>query len=65
MPKATGTDANAIQLMREGVAAGLLSIPNRYMHSPVEVVSLTDLDNAAKVLAEFCVSVPGDANWVP
>src|ERR1019366_6483882 len=34
VPKATGTDANAMQLAREGVAAGLLSIPNRYMHSP-------------------------------
>jgi tetrahedral aminopeptidase len=65
VPKATGTDANAIQLTREGVAAGLLSIPNRYMHSPVEVVSLKDLDNAAKLLAEFCASVTSDANWVP
>ena len=65
VPKATGTDANAIQLAREGVATGLLSIPNRYMHSPVEVVSLKDLDNAAKVLAEFCLSVTSDANWIP
>jgi tetrahedral aminopeptidase len=65
VPKATGTDANAMQLAREGVAAGLLSIPNRYMHSPVEVVSLKDLDNAAKVLAEFCLSVTSDANWIP
>ena len=65
VPKATGTDANAIQLAREGVATGLVSIPNRYMHSPVEVVSLTDLDNAAKLLAEFCLSVTSDANWIP
>lgn len=65
VPKATGTDANAIQLTREGVAAGLVSIPNRYMHSPVEVVSLKDLDNAAKLLAEFCASVNSDANWIP
>src|SRR5438105_2796070 len=65
VPKATGTDANAMQLAREGVAAGLLSIPNRYMHSPVEVVSLKDLDNAAKVLAEFCLGVTSDANWIP
>ncbi len=65
VPKATGTDANAIQLTREGVAAGLLSIPNRYMHSPVEVVSLKDLDNAAKLLAEFCASVTAEASWIP
>ena len=64
-PKATGTDANAIQITREGVAAGLVGIPNRYMHSPVEVVSLDDLDNAARLLAEFCLSVPSDTNWIP
>src|SRR5262249_3907450 len=43
-PRATGTDANAIQISRDGVAAGLIGIPNRYMHSPVEVVSLHDLE---------------------
>ncbi len=65
VPRATGTDANAIQLTREGVAAGLIGIPNRYMHSPVEVVSLEDLDRAARLLAEFCLNVPSDANWIP
>jgi endoglucanase len=65
VPKATGTDANAIQLTREGVAAGLLSIPNRYMHSPVEVVNLHDLNNAARLLAEFCASVKSDQSWIP
>jgi tetrahedral aminopeptidase len=64
-PRATGTDANAIQLIREGVATGLIGIPNRYMHSPVEVVSLDDLDRAARLLAEFCAGVTTDANWVP
>jgi endoglucanase len=63
--KATGTDANAIQLSRDGVAAGLIGIPNRYMHSPVEVVSLKDLDNAAKLLAEFCTTVTTDMSWIP
>ena len=65
VPKATGTDANAMQLARDGVAAGLVSIPNRYMHSPVEVVSLKDLDNAARLLAEFCASVTGEMTWIP
>jgi len=46
--RATGTDANTIQTSRGGVAAGLVSIPNRYMHSPVEMVSLDDLDRAAE-----------------
>ncbi|MCS7047508.1 MAG: M20/M25/M40 family metallo-hydrolase, partial [Gemmataceae bacterium] len=63
--KATGTDANAIQLARDGVATGLIGIPNRYMHSPVEVVSLEDLDQAARLLAEFCASVAATADWTP
>jgi endoglucanase len=65
VPKATGTDANAIQLTRDGVAAGLVGIPNRYMHSPVEVVSLKDLDSAAKLLAEFCAATKTDMSWIP
>lgn len=64
-PRATGTDANAIQLSRDGVAAGLVGIPNRYMHSPVEVVSLDDLDRAARLLAEFCTSVNQQIDWTP
>jgi putative aminopeptidase FrvX len=65
VPRATGTDANAIQLTRDGVASGLVGIPNRYMHSPVEVVNLDDLDRAARILAEFCASVTRDADWIP
>jgi endoglucanase len=42
VPRATGTDANAMQISREGLACGLIGIPNRYMHSPVEVVHLDD-----------------------
>ncbi len=64
-PKATGTDANAIQISRGGVACGLIGIPNRYMHSPVEVVHLDDLSNAAKLLAEFCAAVTPETNWIP
>ncbi len=65
VPRATGTDANAIQLARDGVAAGLVGIPNRYMHSPVEVVSLEDLNQAARLLAEFCLTVTPEMDWVP
>jgi endoglucanase len=64
-PRATGTDANAMQLSRDGVAAGLIGIPNRYMHSPVEVVSLDDLDRAARLLAEFCLGVSPQVDWTP
>jgi endoglucanase len=65
VPRATGTDANAIQISRQGVACGLIGIPNRYMHSPVEVVHLDDLTSAARLLAEFCAAVSPDTNWVP
>jgi endoglucanase len=64
-PRATGTDANVIQLSRDGVATGLIGIPNRYMHSPVEVVCLDDLDRAAQLLAEFSATVTSDADWTP
>jgi tetrahedral aminopeptidase len=65
VPRATGTDANAIQLSREGVATGLVGIPNRYMHSPVEVVSLDDLEKASRLLAEFCAKVTSQQEWIP
>jgi putative aminopeptidase FrvX len=64
-PRATGTDANAMQLSRDGVATGLVSIPNRYMHSPVEVVNLEDLERAARLLAEFCCAVTPQMDWTP
>jgi endoglucanase len=64
-PGGTGTDANAIQLSRAGVATGLLSVPQRYMHTPVEIVALDDLDNTAKLLAEFALSVDANANFIP
>jgi putative aminopeptidase FrvX len=53
----TGTDADAVHLAREGVATALVSVPNRYMHSPNEMVSLEDLDRAATLIAETCRSV--------
>ena len=53
----TSTNADAIHIAREGVATGLVSIPNRYMHSPNEMVSLVDVDNAATLLAEFCRTI--------
>jgi endoglucanase len=59
--RATGTDANTMQITRGGVATGLVSIPNRYMHSPVEMISLDDIDRAADLLAAFALDLkPGD-----
>jgi endoglucanase len=64
-PRATGTDGNVMQVSREGVAVGIVGLPNRYMHSPVEVVHLDDLDRAAELLAQFCLTVTADMDWVP
>jgi endoglucanase len=64
-PRATGTDANAIQISRDGVAAAVIGIPNRYMHSPVEVVALADLERSARLLAEFCAAVTPQCDWTP
>ena len=64
-PRATGTDANFIQLTRAGVAAGLVSVPNRYMHTPVEIVSVRDLERAAELLAEFVGRVSETTDFIP
>ncbi len=63
--RATPTDANVIQTTRGGVATGLVSIPNRYMHSPVEMISLDDIDRAADLLAGFSLRLAGDESFVP
>jgi endoglucanase len=62
--RGTGTDANAIQLSRGGIATGLVSIPNRYMHTPVEVVSLDDVENCAILLAKTIMSIKSDKDFI-
>jgi len=64
-PRGTGTDANAIQLTRAGVATGLISIPNRYMHSPCEVVHLADLENASKLIAYTVAKIDPKTSFLP
>jgi putative aminopeptidase FrvX len=60
----TGTDADAIHFSRAGVASGLVSVPNRYMHSPNEVVQLDDLENAARLIAAYISGLAADADFV-
>lgn len=64
-PGATGTDANVIQMTRAGVAAALISVPNRYMHTPVEVISLKDLENTGKLLAETLLLMKANEDFIP
>ena len=63
--RAASNDGNVMQINRGGVATGIIGIPNRYMHSPVEVVSLKDLENAARLIAEFCLSLDETSDLTP
>ncbi len=58
--RGTGTDANAIQLTKSGIATGLVSIPLRYMHTPVEVISTKDLENTVALLQSFALEIDKD-----
>lgn len=53
MGRHTGTDADAVHASRTGVPTGIVSVPLRYMHSPVELVSLADVQAAAELIAAF------------
>lgn len=57
------TDANEIQLTRNGVATGSVSIPLRYMHTPSEIVSLRDVENAGKLLAAFAKRITPEMDF--
>ncbi len=52
-PRHSGTDAYAMQTVAEGIPTAVVSIPLRYMHTPVEVVALKDIERAGRLLAEF------------
>ena len=64
-PRGTGTDANAIQLTRSGVATGVVSVPLRYMHTPSEIISLEVADQTADLLAEFACRVTAETDFTP
>ncbi len=63
--KITGTDTASIQISREGVAAALVSIPNRYMHTPVEMISLADAEAASELLAQVVLAIKPEQSFVP
>ena len=64
-PSVTGTDARAIQVTRGGIPCGLVSVPLRYMHTPTEVVALSDLEGAVRLLTRFALDLEEDACFVP
>lgn len=61
----TGTDGNAMQLNRDGMATGILGVPLRYMHTPCELLSLTDVENCARLMAAYCRMVQPDTDFTP
>ena len=65
IPRATGTDANVMQLVHGGIATALISIPLRYMHTPVEVLDWADLEGAVKLLSALCSRITKDHSFVP
>jgi len=65
VPGHSGTDAWAIQLARGGVATGLVSVPLRYMHTPIEVLDLRDLESTAKLLAAFAAALTPNIDFIP
>ncbi|HSM70683.1 MAG TPA: hypothetical protein VK851_04005 [Anaerolineales bacterium] len=60
IPTHSGTDAFAIQVTREGIPTALVEFPIRYMHTPVETVSVKDIQRTGRLLAEFIVSLDGN-----
>lgn len=64
-PRGTGTDANAIQLSRGGKAAALVSVPLRYMHTPTEVLALSDIEDSVKLLTRFVLDLDPTVDLTP
>lgn len=64
-PAYSATDGDAIYNSRGGVATAVISIPNRYMHSPNEMIQMSDVENAAKLMAAFVRSLSAETDFVP
>ena len=61
--RGTGTNAFPMRMVRSGAAVGLISIPLRYMHSPIEVISMGDVEQCIDLLVATLLSIPADANF--
>ncbi len=61
----TGTDGNAMQLNRGGMAVGIVGVALRYMHTPCELLSLTDVEDCARLMAAYCRRVTPETDFTP
>jgi len=59
-PRMSGTDAMAVQIVAEGIPCAIVEIPLRYMHTPVETVSLKDVRRAGRLMAEFIADLDAE-----
>jgi endoglucanase len=64
-PSSSGTDADAMQRSRGGVATAVVSVALRYMHTPVEMLELADIDRTIDLLTEFVVRLERDTDFTP
>jgi endoglucanase len=64
-PSRTSTDADNVAMARSGIATALVSVPNRYMHSPNEMVSLEDLERAAELIAATVRTLSSKDDFIP
>lgn len=64
-PRVTGTDADKLRLTGKGVPVALVSLPLRYMHSPVETASFRDMEEEIALLSEMILSLSGQENLNP
>lgn len=60
-----GTETYVVQLCKSGIATALVSVPNRYMHTPVEIVSLDDVKNTVMLLTEFILKLDRNVSFIP
>ena len=64
-PRDTGTDADAIHNALRGIPTGLVSVPNRYMHSPNEMAAMVDIERAARLLAAYARRLTPNTSFIP
>lgn len=64
-PGGTGTDGNAMQLNQGGMAVGILGVALRYMHTPCELLSITDVEDCARLMAAYCRRVKPNTDFTP
>ncbi len=62
---AAGNDANVMQISRAGIATGLVVVPNRYMHTPIEICDLRDLEASARLIAETLLRITKRTSFIP